>query len=69
MNGAPIHTSETEQSLIRVRILECEVRMRDQREGMARMAAVGADISSAINLLSAMESSQALRFRRLAALS
>jgi len=56
----------TEKNLIRVRILEGEARLLDQRKEIADMATAGVDTSSAINLLSAMETSQALRLRRLA---
>jgi hypothetical protein len=43
--------------------------MLDQRLRIALMERAGADISSAINVLSAMEGGQALRLRRLAALA
>jgi len=59
---------DKEQALIRVRILECEMRMAEQRAAIAQIVSAGTDTSSAINLLSAMESTQALRFRRLATL-
>lgn len=59
----------TEQSLIEARIRAGEARILDQREQIADMANAGVDTSSAINLLSAMETSQALRRRRLAALA
>ena len=64
-HGAP----KTEQNLIKARILEGEARILDQRNEIAYMATAGVDTSSAINLLSAMETSQALRLRRLANLS
>jgi hypothetical protein len=59
----------TEQNLIKARIRAGEARILDQREQIADMAMAGVDTSSAINLLSAMETSQALRLRRLAALA
>jgi hypothetical protein len=59
----------TEQSLIEARIRAGEARILDQREQIADMATAGVDTSCAINLLSAMETSQALRRRRLAALA
>jgi hypothetical protein len=60
---------EKEQISIRARILDCEERIANQRAEIVQMTTAGADTSSAINLLSAMECTQALRFRRLAALS
>jgi hypothetical protein len=58
-----------EQTLIRARILECETRMVDQRAEIAQLTTAGTDASSAINVLSALESTQALRMRRLASLT
>jgi hypothetical protein len=58
-----------ERRLIRARILECEERMTDQRKEIALMERAGSDVTSAINVLSAMEGGQALRLRRLAALA
>lgn len=69
MNDPRLQMAETEQSLIKGRILEGEARILDQRQEIADMARAGVDTSSAINLLSAMETSQALRLRRLAALA
>mgnify|MGYP001195725764 FL=1 len=61
--------SLAERKLIGVRILECEARMIDQRQEIALMERAGRDVSSAINVLSAMEGGQKLRLRRLAALA
>ena len=58
-----------ERNLIRVRILECETRMTDQRRKIALMERAGSDVASALNVLSSMEGGQALRLRRLAALA
>lgn len=60
---------QSEQHLLRERILECEMRMADQRQAITRLQSAGGDIDSAIYLLSAMESGQAMRQRRLAALA
>ena len=66
-HGAP--NAATEQHLINARIVEGEARILDQRREIEQMATAGVDTASAINLLSAMETSQALRLRRLAALA
>ena len=66
-HGAP--NLATEQNLIKARIVEGEARILDQRREIAHMATAGVDTASAVNLLSAMETTQALRLRRLAALA
>jgi hypothetical protein len=60
---------QSERNLIHVRILECETRMADQRRTITRLQSAGSDTASAVYLLSAMESGQAMRLRRLAALA
>ena len=66
-HGAP--NLATEQNLIKARIVDGEARILDQRREIAQMATSGVDTACAVNLLSAMETSQALRLRRLAALA
>jgi hypothetical protein len=58
-----------EQTAIKARLLDCETRMARQRVEIAHLTNAGTDASFALNLLSAMESMQARRLRRLAALA
>jgi hypothetical protein len=59
----------TERNLVINRISEGEARISQQYRLIAQMHAQGGDAAAALMLLSAMESGQAMRRRRLAALS
>lgn len=60
--------TQPEKALVEQRIRDCFVRMRRQRTIIASLKAGGRDSTIEVNLLSAMESSQAMRLRRLASL-
>ena len=56
----------TEIALVEQRIRDCTARIATQRAIIASMRAAGRDTAAAVNLLSAMESGQDIRLRRLA---
>ena len=58
-----------ERSQLKKRIVEGETRLAKQRDLVGVLARDGSDTSAAIILLGAIESGQAIRLRRLAALA
>lgn len=58
----------TERALVQQRVRDCDTKIRAQRVIVESLQANGRDTESAVNVLSALEASQALRLRRLRAI-
>lgn len=58
----------SERALVQQRVRDCDTKIRAQRAIIESMQANGRDAENALNVLSALEASQALRLRQLRAI-